>query len=77
MPPRGARQPALVLVDIAPRIEPEGVKNIIAFMTQRPELLGQKIQHRAAKPALKQRLVDRRQFDKQLIVEWNFIKITI
>lgn len=28
---------ALVLVDIAPNIEPEGVKNIEAFMNQRPE----------------------------------------
>ncbi len=28
---------ALVLVDIAPRIEPEGAKNIAAFMGQKPE----------------------------------------
>jgi len=28
---------ALVLVDIAPRLEPEGVQNILDFMNQRPE----------------------------------------
>lgn len=28
---------ALVLVDVAPRIEMEGVKNIVAFMSQKPE----------------------------------------
>lgn len=31
---------ALVLVDIAPRIEPEGVKNIQAFMFRNPEGFG-------------------------------------